>query len=85
MCGSTIEFNRIFSEGTVTKHPKIVIEGFNFPSLLNNGRFSIFAKGLLGSGSLGVPSTRAQQPIVELRPTVIKFYLKKYVIDFKTA
>lgn len=69
MCGNTIEFNRIFSDGTVTQHPKMVMDGFSFPSLLNNEGFSILAKGLFGSGSLGVPSTRAQQPMVELRPT----------------
>lgn len=47
----------------------MVMDGFNFPSLLNNEGFSIFANGLFGSGSLGVPSTRAQHPTVELRPT----------------
>lgn len=47
----------------------MVIEGFNLPSLLNNGGFSIFANGLFGSGSLGVPSTRDHWPIVEPRPT----------------
>lgn len=64
-----MELSKTFSGATVTKHPKIVIEGFNLPSLLNNDGFSIFAKGLFGSGSLGVPSTRAQLPILELRPT----------------
>lgn len=69
LCGSTMELRRIFSDGTVTQHPRIVIDGFNLPSLLNNGGFSILANGLFGSGSLGVPSTRAQHPMVELRPT----------------
>lgn len=50
--------------------PKIVMDGFNFPSTLNNGRFSIFANGLFGSGSDGVPSTRDQQPILVFRPTI---------------
>lgn len=54
--------------------PKMVIDGFSFPSLLKSGGFSIFAKGLFGSGSLGVPSTRAQQPITEPLPTVRKYY-----------
>ena len=49
--------------------PNIVIEGLSFPSLLKSGGFSILAKGLLGSGSLGVPSTRDHCPIVEPRPT----------------
>lgn len=70
LCGNTMEFNRIFSDGTVTQQPKMVIDGFNLPSLLNNGGLSILANGLFASGSLGVPSTRAQQPIVEPRPTV---------------
>lgn len=46
-------------------------EGFNFPSLLNNGGFSILAKGLLGSGSVGVPSTRAHLPILLSRPMML--------------
>lgn len=66
-----MEFNRIFSDGTVTQHPRIVIDGFSLPSQLNNEGFSILANGLFGSGSLGVPSTRAQQPTVDPRPTVI--------------
>lgn len=73
-----MEFNKIFSAGTITKHPKIVMDGFNLPSLLKSEGFSILAKGLLGSGSLGVPSTRAHEPIMELRPTI-----KKYNIQFK--
>lgn len=49
--------------------PKIVIEGLSRPSLLKSAGLSIFANGLFGSGSLGVPSTLAQQPIEELLPT----------------
>lgn len=67
-----MEFRRIFSDGTVTQQPRIVIDGFSFPSELNNDGFSIFANGLFGSGSLGVPSTRAQLPTVEPRPTGTK-------------
>ena len=52
--------------------PKIVIEGFNFPSELNNGRLSIFANGLLGFGSHGVPSSLVQVPTVEFQPTTLK-------------
>lgn len=72
LCGKTIEFNTIFSDGTLTQQPNMVMDGFNLPSLLNSDGFSILANGLLGSGSLGVPSTRAQQPIVELLPTKTK-------------
>lgn len=78
MCGNTIEFKRIFSDGTVTQHPTIVIEGFNLPSTLNKGGLSILANGLFGSGSLGVPSTRDQLPIVVLRPTV---RMKRIIYD----
>lgn len=52
--------------------PKIVIEGFNRPSLLNRGGFSILANGLLGSGSEGVPSTRVHLPT--LLPLPIMLY-----------
>lgn len=48
--------------------PRIVIEGFNLPSSLKRGAFSIFANGLLGLGSQGVPSTRVQQPISLFAP-----------------
>lgn len=72
MCGSTIEFSKIFSDGTTTEHPNMVMDGLSLPSLLNRDGFSILAKGLFGSGSLGVPSTRVQQPMVELRPTTKK-------------
>lgn len=51
--------------------PRIVMEGFNRPSLLKSGGFSIFANGLLGSGSLGVPSTRAHCPTLDPRPTTL--------------
>lgn len=47
------------------------MEGFNFPSELNNGGFSIFANGLFGSGSLGVPSTRAHFPTLEFLPIIL--------------
>lgn len=51
--------------------PKIVMEGFSFPSLLNNGGFSIFANGLFGSGSDGVPSTLAHLPTLEPLPMML--------------
>jgi len=38
------------------------MEGLSLPFVLNNGKFSIFANGLLGLGSQGVPSTRAHLP-----------------------
>jgi hypothetical protein len=38
--------------------PKIDIDGFNCPSELNRGTFSIFANALLGFGSEGVPLVR---------------------------
>lgn len=47
----------------------MVMDGFNFPSILNNEGFSIFANGLFGSGSLGVPSIRDQLPTETERPT----------------
>uniref|UniRef100_A0A8C5DUD7 Uncharacterized protein n=1 Tax=Gouania willdenowi TaxID=441366 RepID=A0A8C5DUD7_GOUWI len=49
--------------------PKIVIEGVSFPSL-NRVSLSIFAKGSLGLGSLGVPSTLAHFPTVLSHPTI---------------
>ena len=48
--------------------PTMVIEGFNLPSWLNNGWLSVLAKGLLGLGSLGVPSTLVQSPTLEFMP-----------------
>lgn len=56
----------------MTQQPRIVIDGFSLPSELKREGFSILANGLFGSGSLGVPSTRAQHPIVEPRPTESK-------------
>lgn len=47
----------------------MVIEGFNLPSSLNRGAFSILANGLSGLGSHGVPSTRDQHPISLFAPT----------------
>ncbi|KAG8337415.1 hypothetical protein J6590_024423 [Homalodisca vitripennis] len=35
------------------------------------GKLSILANGLLGLGSQGVPSTRAQAPILTPRPTIL--------------
>lgn len=55
----------------MTSLPNIVIDGFSLPSLLNRGGFSIFAKGLFGSGSEGVPSTLVHLPILELRPMML--------------
>ena len=43
------------SGGTTTLEPKMVMEGFNWPSSLNKDLQSILAKGLFGSGSTGVP------------------------------
>lgn len=40
------------------------MDGLSRPSVLKRGRLSILAKGLLGFGSHGVPSTRAQLPIL---------------------
>lgn len=51
--------------------PKIVMEGFNFPSVLKSGGFSILANGLFGSGSLGVPSTLAHFPTREFLPIML--------------
>jgi hypothetical protein len=46
----------------------MVMEGFNLPSSLKRGAFSILANGLSGLGSQGVPSTRDQQPISLFAP-----------------
>uniref|UniRef100_A0A034WV40 Uncharacterized protein n=1 Tax=Bactrocera dorsalis TaxID=27457 RepID=A0A034WV40_BACDO len=70
LCGKTMLFNKIFSDGTCTKHPNIVIEGLSLPSLLNSGGFSILANGLFGSGSDGVPSTLDHCPIMDPLPTI---------------
>uniref|UniRef100_A0A3Q3E2C7 Uncharacterized protein n=1 Tax=Labrus bergylta TaxID=56723 RepID=A0A3Q3E2C7_9LABR len=48
----------------------IVIEGVSFPSL-KRVSLSIFAKGSLGLGSLGVPSTLAHLPMVLSHPTML--------------
>ena len=50
--------------------PRIVMEGVSFPSL-KSVSLSIFAKGSLGFGSLGVPSTRAHFPMVLSHPTML--------------
>ena len=49
----------------------IVMEGLSLPSLLKSGTFSILAKGLLGLGSLGVPSTLVQLPILVFIPMTV--------------
>uniref|UniRef100_A0A3P8W5F2 Uncharacterized protein n=1 Tax=Cynoglossus semilaevis TaxID=244447 RepID=A0A3P8W5F2_CYNSE len=46
------------------------MEGVSFPSL-NRVSLSIFAKGSLGLGSLGVPSTLAHLPMVLSHPTML--------------
>lgn len=51
--------------------PNIVMEGFRRPSFLNNGGFSILAKGLFGSGSEGVPSTLVHFPSLLPRPIML--------------
>lgn len=51
--------------------PRIVIEGLSLPSELKSEGFSILAKGLLGLGSQGVPSTLAHCPIWLPRPTIL--------------
>lgn len=50
--------------------PRIVIEGVSFPSL-KRVSLSIFEKGSLGFGSLGVPSTLAHLPMVLSHPTML--------------
>lgn len=54
----------------------IVIDGFNLP-FVNNDWWSILAKGLFGSGSEGVPSIRAQQPINEFQP-IIEYKIQQW-------
>uniref|UniRef100_A0A3Q2PB34 Uncharacterized protein n=1 Tax=Fundulus heteroclitus TaxID=8078 RepID=A0A3Q2PB34_FUNHE len=58
----------------------IVIEGVSFPSL-KSVSLSIFAKGSLGFGSLGVPSTLAHLPMVLSHPTML---FKTKIIDSRT-
>jgi len=55
----------------VVNSPSIVIEGLSLPDELNNGGFSILAKGLFGLGSQGVPSTRDHFPILLPRPMIL--------------
>uniref|UniRef100_A0A8C4WVI4 Uncharacterized protein n=1 Tax=Eptatretus burgeri TaxID=7764 RepID=A0A8C4WVI4_EPTBU len=46
------------------------MDGLRRPSGLNNVSLFILAKGSLGFGSLGVPSTLAQRPTVLFQPTM---------------
>ena len=48
-----------------------MIEGFSLPSQLKSEGFSILAKGLLGLGSQGVPSTLVHSPTWLPRPTIL--------------
>uniref|UniRef100_A0A8D1JL30 Uncharacterized protein n=2 Tax=Sus scrofa TaxID=9823 RepID=A0A8D1JL30_PIG len=48
----------------------MVIAGRSFPSLKRLS-LSMWARGSLGLGSLGVPSTRAQRPTVLPQPTML--------------
>ena len=48
-----------------------MIEGFSLPSQLKSEGFSILAKGLLGLGSQGVPSTLVHSPTWLLCPTIL--------------
>ena len=48
----------------------MVMDGLRRPSGLNNVSLFILAKGSLGFGSLGVPSTLAQRPTVLFQPTM---------------
>ena len=51
-----------------THLPMTVMEGFSLPSSVNMEGISSLAKGLLGLGSLGVPSTLVQKPTVLCQP-----------------
>ena len=59
------------SPGTATLEPRMVMEGLSWPLLLKRAEFSILAKGLLGFGSSGVPSTLAQAPTLLLHPMTL--------------
>ena len=63
-CGS---FSQPSTPGSI---PRIVMAGSSFPSL-NRLSLSMWARGSLGLGSLGVPSTRAQRPTVLPQPTML--------------
>lgn len=60
----------LLSVASSVHSPRIVMEGVSFPSL-NRVSLSIFAKGSLGLGSLGVPSTLAHLPMVLSHPTML--------------
>uniref|UniRef100_A0A8D0B2E6 Uncharacterized protein n=1 Tax=Sander lucioperca TaxID=283035 RepID=A0A8D0B2E6_SANLU len=57
------------------------IEGVSFPSL-KRVSLSIFAKGSLGFGSLGVPSTLAHLPMVLSHPTML--FKTQQMMDSRT-
>merc|ERR1712008_292068 len=66
-----MELSSITSLGTTTLLPNIVMEGLSCPLTLNSELFSILAKGLLGFGSSGVPSTLLQFPTEEFHPMTL--------------
>ena len=51
--------------------PMTVIDGLSFPSGLKVSLTSTLANGLLGLGSLGVPSTRVHCPMVTFQPITL--------------
>lgn len=51
--------------------PITVIEGLSLPSVLKRSAMSSLANGLLGLGSLGVPSTRVHWPTMLFHPTMV--------------
>lgn len=71
---TTTKQQKIFQQNhkqNMTNIPMTVIEGFSLPSLENMQGMTNLAKGLLGLGSLGVPSTRDHTPIVLCQPTML--------------
>ena len=61
------------SQSRYSTLPKMVIDGLSLPSALKSATLSILAKGLLGLGSQGVPSTRDQLPTVEFQPMILQW------------
>lgn len=58
-------------ESTSLCIPNIVMLGFSFPSLLNRDSVATRARGSLGLGSLGEPSTRDHDPRMQSQPMML--------------
>lgn len=61
----------IYSHFSDKDLPMTVMDGLSFPSGLKVSLTSTLANGLLGLGSLGVPSTRVHCPMVTFQPITL--------------